>query len=176
MWIAEHLADCADVVATNLTMDTTTSTEQRKGQVDETPLSPIEDAKAPLEKLLGQRPTQKELVDHNILKGSRCPAITVAMRATLTDDARILCCFASLSLQIPRSLPPCMQLSKSSSDVSLRYVNTAIIGHECGSLSTVRLQDKLSGALAQRPTADELVKEGILNSERRPERVCQDRH
>lgn len=120
VWIAEHLADCADVVATNLTMDTTTSTEQRKGQVDETPLSPIEDAKAPLEKLLGQRPTQKELVDHNILKGSRCPAITVAMRATLTDDARILCCFASLPLQIPRSLPLCMQLSKSSSDVSLR--------------------------------------------------------
>ncbi|KAL7010334.1 hypothetical protein EMMF5_000357 [Cystobasidiomycetes sp. EMM_F5] len=33
------------------------------GQVDETPLSPVEEMKSPLEKLLKQRPNEKELIE-----------------------------------------------------------------------------------------------------------------
>ena len=104
MWIAERLADCADVAAFNLTMNTT-SDEQPKGQVDETPLSPIEDVKAPLEKLLGQRPTQKELVDHNILKGPRCPAIPSLCVQYWLTTLQYSAVFASLPCTDPKIAP-----------------------------------------------------------------------
>ncbi|CAD6578119.1 MAG: hypothetical protein CYPHOPRED_000454 [Cyphobasidiales sp. Tagirdzhanova-0007] len=43
--------------------------EYTRGQVDDQPLSPVDEAAGRLGKLLGNRPQEKELVEKNIMKG-----------------------------------------------------------------------------------------------------------